>query len=47
MSNTIRPKVSDALKQIASADRTGNSKSKIDTKNEFKALQDYLSGNYE
>ena len=47
MSNTIRPKVSDAIKQIASADRTGNSKSKIDTKNEFKALQDYLSGNYE
>ena len=47
MSNTIRPKVSQALKQIASADRTGNSKSKIDTKNEFKALQDYLSGNYE
>ena len=47
MSNTIRPKVSQALKQIASADRTGNCKSKIDTKNEFKALQDYLSGNYE
>lgn len=47
MSNTIRPKVSDALKQIASSDRNGNSKAKIDTKNEFKALQDYLSGNYE
>ena len=47
MSNTIRPKVSEAIKQIASADRTGNSKSKIDTQKEFKALQDYLSGNYE
>ena len=47
MSNTIRPKVSEALKQIASSDRSGNSKAKVDTKNEFKALQDYLSGNYE
>ena len=47
MSNTIRPKISDALKQIASSDMNGNSKAKIDTKNEFKALQDYLSGNYE
>ena len=47
MSNTIRPKVSNALKQIASSDSSGNSKSKIDTKSEFKALQDYLSGNYE
>lgn len=47
MSNTIRPKVSDALKQIARSDSTGNSKSKIDTQKEFKALQDYLSGNYE
>ena len=47
MSNTIRPKVSDALKQIASSDRNGNCKAKIDTKNEFKALQYYLSGNYE
>ena len=47
MSNTIRPKVSETLKQIASSDRSGNSKAKVDTKNEFKALQDYLSGNYE
>ena len=47
MSNTIRPKVSEALKQIANSDRSGNSKAKVDTKNEFKALQDYLSGNYE
>ena len=47
MSNTIRPKVSEAIKQIASSDNTGKSKSKIDTKKEFNALQDYLSGNYE
>ena len=47
MSNTIRPKVSEAIKQIASSDSTGKSKSKIDTKKEFNALQDYLSGNYE
>ena len=47
MSNTIRPKVSEAVKQIASSDSTGNSKSKIDTQKEFQALQDYLSGNYE
>lgn len=46
MSNTIRPKVSEAIKQIARSDSTGNSKSKIDTQKEFKALQDYLSGNY-
>lgn len=47
MSNTIRPKVSEALKQIASSDRSGKSKAKVDTQKEFKALQDYLSGNYE
>ncbi len=29
MSNTIRPKVSEAIKQIASSDSTGKSKSKL------------------
>ncbi len=47
MSNTIRPKISEAIKQIASSDSSGNSKARIDTQKEFKALQDYLSGNYE
>ena len=47
MSNTIRPKVSEAIKQIASSDSTGKSKAKVDTQKEFNALQDYLSGNYE
>ncbi len=47
MSNTIRPKIIEAIKQIASSDSSGNSKARIDTQKEFKALQDYLSGNYE
>ena len=47
MSNTIRPKISEAIKHIASSDSSGNSKARIDTQKEFKALQDYLSGNYE
>ena len=47
MSNTIRPKISEAIKQIASSDSSGNSKARIDTQKEFKALQNYLSGNYE
>ena len=47
MSNTIRPKVNEAINQIASSDSTGKSKSKVDTQKEFQALQDYLSGNYD
>ena len=47
MTNPIRPKVSKAIKQIASSDQEGKSKAKIDTKNEYDKLKDYLSGNYD
>lgn len=47
MSNTIRPKVSEAIKQIASSDASGKSNSKIDTQKEYDKLSDYLSGNYD
>ena len=47
MSNIIRPKVSNAIKEITSMDGSGKSKAQIDTKKEYDELKNYLSGNYE
>ena len=47
MSNTIRPKISEELKKIASADKSGQSKAKIDTKHEYDLLKNYLANNLE
>ena len=47
MSNTITPKISEELKKIASADKSGQSKAKIDTKHEYDLLKNYLANNLE
>ena len=47
MTDPIRPKVSETIKQIAASDERGKSKAQIDTHKEYQNLKDYLAGNVE